>query len=79
VADRSVLSQHFVNGTEDSVESIVGVSKPVVEKPLAYLEFKKVVKRNAENSTAPNHEEFMWEVSMPWKSLRYAQFKSIGQ
>mmetsp|Transcript_10327 Transcript_10327/g.13975 ORF Transcript_10327/g.13975 Transcript_10327/m.13975 type:complete len:128 (+) Transcript_10327:590-973(+) len=78
VAERSVLSQHFVNGTEESVESIVGVSKQVVEKPISYVEFKSAVRRKAENSNAPTHEEFMWEVSQPWKALRSSNFKSIG-
>ena len=63
VAERSVLSQHFVNGTEESVESIVGVEKKVIEKPLSYGEFKAAVRRTAESSNAPTHEEFMWEVS----------------
>lgn len=78
VAERSVLSQHFVNGTEESVESIVGVEKKVIEKPLSYGEFKAAVRRTAENSNAPSHEEFMWEVSQPWKALRATNFKSIG-
>ena len=78
VAERSVLSQHFVNGTEESVESIVGISKRHVEKPLSYGEFKSAVRRRAEYSQAPTHEEFMNEVSDPWKALRYGKFKSIG-
>ena len=52
-----------MNGTEESVESIVGVEKKVVEKPLSYGEFKQAVRRKAEASNAPTHEEFMWEVS----------------
>lgn len=78
VAERSVLSQNFVHGTEDSEESIIGVAKKVKIKPLAYCEFKEAVKRQADTSTAPTHNEFMWEVSETWKSLRYANFKSIG-
>ena len=78
VAERSMLSQNFVNGTEESEESIVGVAKKVVEKPLPYGEFKSAVRRTAELSTAPTHEEFMWEVSETWKAMRYSKFKSIG-
>ena len=43
VAERSVLSQNFVNGTEESEESIIGVLKKNVQKPLAYGEFKEAV------------------------------------
>ena len=50
VAERSVLSQHFVNGTEESEASIVGVAKKPVEKPLSYGEFKAAVRRHAEQS-----------------------------
>ena len=63
VADRSVLSQNFVNGTEESEESIIGIERKPTEKPLAYVEFKEAVKRKAEESTAPTHKDFMWEVS----------------
>ena len=63
VAERSVLSQNFVNGTEETEESIIGIEKKPTEKPLAYIEFKEAVKRQAEESTAPTHEEFMWEVT----------------
>ena len=45
---------------------------------MAYGEFKEAVKRCADESTAPTHEEFMWEVSETWKSMRYSNFKSIG-
>ena len=45
VAERSVLSQNFVNGTEESEESIIGVAKKQVQKPLAYAEFKEAVRR----------------------------------
>ena len=61
VAGRSVLSQNFMNGTEDSVETVLGVTKEVVKKPLVYGEFKEAVKRIAGQSTAPTHEEFMQE------------------
>ena len=47
VAERSVLSQNFVNGTEESEESIVGIEKKVNQKPLAYGEFKEAVKRKS--------------------------------
>ena len=63
VAERSVLSQNFVNGTEETEESIIGVAKKTVQKPLAYGEFKDAVRRQADMSTAPTHDEFMWEVS----------------
>ena len=72
------MSQNFVHGTEESEESIIGVLKKNGHKPLAYGEFKEAVKRQADASTAPTHEEFMWEVSETWKSMRYANFKSIG-
>lgn len=36
------------------------------------------MRRQSEISNAPSHEEFMWEVSQPWKALRYSNFKSIG-
>ena len=78
VAERSVLSQNFVNGTETSTSSIVGVEKKVAPKPMAYNEFKRAVRRVADVSTAPNHEEFMNEVSQEWKAMRSAKFKSIG-
>lgn len=46
VAERSVLSQNFVNGTEESEESIIGVTKKNdKKKPLAYCEFKEAVRR----------------------------------
>ena len=45
VAERSVLSQNFVNGTEESEESIIGVTKKNIQKPLAYGEFKEAVRR----------------------------------
>lgn len=63
VAERSVLSQNFIHGTEDSVSTVVGVTKEVSRKPLAYGEFKRAVKREADVSTAPTHGEFIWEVS----------------
>ena len=78
VAERSVLSQHFVCGTEESEESIVGVAKKHVEKPISYVEFKNAVRRTADDSEALTHEEFMWEVSLPWRTFRYSNFKPIG-
>ena len=78
VADRSMMSQNFVHGTEESEESILGVAKKVIVKPLPYGEFKSAVRRTASSSTAPTHEQFMWEVSETWKSLLYSNFKSIG-
>ena len=72
VAERSVLSQRFFNVTEESVESIVGMPKKTIEKSLPYGEFKAAVRRQAEQSQAPTHEEFMWEISEPWKALRYS-------
>lgn len=62
VAERSVLSQNFVCGTETS-ESEIGVDKIPRSKPIAYNEFKDAVRRKADFSDAPNHEHFMWEVS----------------
>ena len=62
VAERSVLSQNFVCGTETS-ESQIGVEKIPRCKPIAYNEFKDAVRRKADTSDAPNHEHFMWEVS----------------
>ena len=63
VAERSVLSMHFVNGTEESEESIVGVTQKPKEKPLSYGEFKAAVRRTSEISQAPTHKEFLYEVS----------------
>ena len=67
------MSQNFVNGTEETEESIIGVAKEKVSKPLAYGEFKEAVRRQADMSTAPTHEEFMWEVS----ESKYSKYKVL--
>jgi len=36
VAERSMLSRNFVHGTEDSVDTVPGVTKEVIRKPLVY-------------------------------------------